>query len=439
MSSVLYRNLHHNYPVATHASGMYITDKLGNKYLDMCGGAAVSCLGHGHPAIIKAAQQQLEKMAFAHTGFFTNEPQEQLASKLRSSFGDENAKVYFSSGGSEANETALKLAWQYWRSHGQDSKIKIISREHSYHGNTFATLSASGHPTRRKTMDNVLLNWPRIPACYAYRNQLADETDEAYSTRAAAYLETAIIEADPKTVAAFIAEPVVGASLGAVAPTTGYFARIREICDKYDILFIADEVMCGTGRTGSFYALEQENVMPDIVTLAKGIGGGVQPLAATVASSKIVETFKANKGFSHGHTYIGHATACAAGLAVCETIETYKLLSKVKEKGQVLQNALKESFSDHHKVGDIRGRGLFQAIELVEDKESKTPLNKGAQTAQHIQSTAMQNGLMIYPSSGSADHGNSCHILIAPPFTLEETHIEEMIEKLTSTLAEVFA
>jgi len=439
MGAVFSRSLQQTYPVAARASGMYIYDETGKAYLDMCGGAAVSCLGHSHPTVLEAVHKQLEEMAFAHTAFFSNSMQEKLASLITARFAEAGARVYFTAGGSEANETALKMAWQYWRSKGQPTKRKIISREHSYHGNTLGVLSACGNAARRQTMDGLLLEWPRIEPCYAYRHQAADETDLEYGLRAANALEEAILSAGADTVAAFIAEPVVGASLGAVVAAEGYWARIREICDEHDILLIADEVMCGTGRTGSFFAHEQDGFLPDIVTMAKGIGGGYAPLAATLVRRKMVEEFsQPGSGFDHGHTYVGHATSCAAGVAVVDAIAKNNLLERVKTQGEKLQQALEASFAEKPFVGEIRGRGLFRAIEFVADRKRKYPIENSAAVAAHLKAAAMEHGLMVYPGGGSEKAGVSCHILIAPPFIVEDSHIEEMTGKLEIVLNEVF-
>ena len=439
MTAVFSRDLHHDYPVAVRGGGMYLYDQHDREYLDMCGGAAVSCLGHQHPGVVSAIQKQLGQMAYAHTAFFSNEPQERLATLLAQAFGESSARVYFASGGSEANETALKVAWQYWRAQDQPSKVKIISRTHSYHGNTFGALSVSGHPTRRSIMPELLLDWPRIEPCYAYRFQHSDETEEEYGERAAKRLETTILHEGPDTVAAFIAEPVVGASLGVVGPAKGYFAKIRTICDKYDILLIADEVMCGSGRTGTFFAFEQEGFRPDIVTLAKGLGGGYQPLAATVVNAKISNIFTENAaGFAHGHTYIGHAAACAAGVAVMQTINQQNLLAAVRAKGTEFGFMLNDTIGKHPNVGDIRGRGLFWAIELVKDKTEKTLFANGAKLAKQLKNTAMQHGLMCYPGGGKASDGLNCHMLFAPPYIIEQHHMDQARAKLTATLAEVF-
>ena len=439
MTAVFSRDLHHQYPVAVSGSGMHLYDQHDREYLDMCGGAAVSCLGHQHPAVVSALQEQIGKMAYAHTAFFSNEPQEQLAAQLVQAFGDEGARAYFACGGSEANETAMKFAWQYWRAQNQPTKVKIISRTHSYHGNTFGALSVSGHPARRSVMGDILNDWPRIDPCYAYRYQLAGETEEEYGARAARQLEQTIEREGAETIAAFIVEPVAGASLGVVCAVKGYFKEIRAICDRHDILLIADEVMCGTGRTGTFFAFEQESFRPDIVTLAKGLGGGYQPLAATIINSKISDFFTNNaSGFAHGHTYAGHAAACAAGVAVMQTIDHQNLLAAVRAKGAQFGSLIQATLSDHPNVGDVRGRGLFWAIEFVQDKETKKAPVNGAVIAKQLKDTAMRHGLMCYPGGGDPSQGLNCHILLAPPYIIEQHHMDQAMIKLTATVAEVF-
>ncbi len=436
--AVFYRGVTNTYPMAVKAEGMYVFDKTGKQYLDMCGGAAVSCLGHSHPRVVEALCQQIGTMAFAHTSFFSNEPQEQLAQALADKFGEPGAKVYFTSGGSEANEAALKLAWQYWRAKGQGTKKKIISRMHSYHGNTLGTLSASGNLPRRRVMDNVLIDWPRIPPCYAYRYRQDNESLDYYALRAANTLEAIIQTEGADTIAAFIVEPVVGASLGVVSSEPGYFKRIREICDTHHILLIADEIMCGSGRTGTYFAHEQDGFLPDIVTIAKGIAGGYQPLAATLARAKIHQTFiETGKGFDHGHTYVGHASACAAGLAVINTIDDEDLLQNVNAMGALLQEKLVSAFADHPHIGDIRGRGLFRGIEIVADKDSKAPFADEMKITGRLKQTAMKHGLMCYPGGGSVRDNLGSHILLAPPYIVQPDHIDQLVDKLGQVFAEI--
>jgi adenosylmethionine-8-amino-7-oxononanoate aminotransferase len=435
MGNVFYRNPLHDYPIAVRGVGVYLYDAAGRQYLDGSGGAAVSCLGHGHPEVVAAIKSQLDQIAFAHTAFFTNEPQEQLAAKLVSRFGEADAKVYFVSGGSEANETAIKLARKYWTARGHNDKHIMISRKQSYHGNTLGALSISGNPGRNAVYRPLLHDWPKIEPCYAYRHQQADETAEQYGLRSAAELEAAIQSIGADRIAAFFAETVVGATLGAVPAVGPYFQRIREICDRHDILLVLDEVMAGGGRTGSYFAFEQDGVTPDIVTLAKGLGGGYQPIGAAITRGfihqQVVDAFGS---FAHGHTYVGHATACTAGLAVTSVIEKDNLLARVHETGGLLAAELKLVFASHPNVGDIRGRGLLLGIELVEDRDTKTPIKAELGLPEKIRTTAMANGLVCYPGGGTADGHAGAHILLAPPYIFESQHVDELVDKLQRTL-----
>lgn len=438
MDHVLYREPGHRYPIAARGEGVYLYDTEGKQYLDGSGGAAISCLGHGHPAVIRAIQKQSERMAFAHTTFFTNEAQETLAGKLAALFGVPGVRTYFVSGGSEANETALKLARQYWLAQGQPGKYKVISRRQSYHGNTLGALSVTGNFKRREPYQPLIHDWPRIDDCYAFRHQRAGEGAEAYGLRAADALLQAIAEHGAESISAFIAETVVGATLGAVPAVPGYFRRIREICDAHEILLILDEVMAGCGRTGSFFGFEQEGIKPDIVTLAKGLGGGYMPLGAAMAAPHVHEAITGELGgFSHGHTYVGHATACAAGLAVVSVIEEQGLLPVVQRQGEKLQAALGETFAQHPHVGDIRGRGLFRGIELVADRASNAPVSARLGVAVKLRHAAMEAGLVCYPCGGSFDGRDGAHILLAPPFILTDAHIDELCEKLHRAMQKI--
>jgi len=438
MAKVFYRNPLHNYPMVVRGEGVYLYDTDGKQYLDGSGGAAISCLGHGNRVVIEAIKTQAEKLAFAHTMFFTNQPQEQLAIKLGERFGHDDARVYFLSGGSEANETAIKLARQYWLSQGHENKHLVISRKQSYHGNTLGALSASGNEERRKVYGPLLHDWPKIDNCFAYRDQREGETEHDYGLRAAQSLEDAILTAGADNVSAFIAEPVVGATLGAVPAVTGHFKAIREICDRHNVLLIMDEVMAGCGRTGTYFAFEQEGITPDIATLAKGLGGGYQPIGAVVAAgyihAGIVEAFGA---FAHGHSYVGHATVAAAGLAVMQVLEEEDLLTRVAATSRLLKDRLRETFSEHPHVGDIRGRGLLLGIELVEDRESKAGIRKELGLPAAIRVAAMENGLICYPGGGTVDGVDGAHILLAPPFIYQPKHVDELVSKLEKTLQQV--
>jgi hypothetical protein len=438
VSSVFYRDAGSNYPVAVRGEGVYIYDSEGRSYLDMSGGAAVSCLGHGHPDIVRAVQDQAARLSFAHTAFFTNEAQEDLASRLAARFAEPGARVWFTSGGSESNESAMKIAWQYWRARGNPDKTLIISRQFSYHGGTLGATSISGSVFRRTPYEKVLHDWPRIAPCYAYRHKLDYETDREYGHRVAAELDEAIRMAGPQNVAAFIAEPVVGATLGVVPAVDGYFEEIRRICDAHDVLLIVDEVMCGSGRTGTFYAHEHDGILPDMVTIAKGLGGGYQPIGAVIAREQVCETLrKYREAFAHGHTYIGHAIACAAGVAIQQCLDD-GLLDSVAGKGERLMSLLQERFGAHPQVGDIRGRGLFIGIEFVADARSKTPFPAEAGIPARLKKAAMQHCLICYPGGGSVDGRQGAHVLLAPPFIAEDQHFEELADKLDAVFGDVF-
>lgn len=437
MHNVFYREPLAVYPTAVRAEGVYLYDAAGNQYLDGSSGAAVSCLGHGHPRVIAAIKAQLEQMAFAHTTFFTNEPQEKLAHELATRFGEPDAKVYFLAGGSEANETAIKLARQYWLASGKPDKHLMISRRQSYHGNTLGALSLSGS-WRAQKYAPLLRDWPKIDPCYAFRHREPDESLEDYAQRSADSLEQAVQKYGADSIAAFFAETVVGATLGAVPAERAYFQRIREICDQHEILLVLDEVMSGSGRTGTYFAFEQEPIRPDIVTMAKGLAGGYQPLGAAIVRDSIHERVVAASGaFDHGHTYVGHATACAAGLAVLDVLDDEHLLDKLEASGLALMARLAETFADHPHVGDVRGRGHFIGVELVRDRVTGEPPPAGAALATVVRNAAMANGLICYPAGGTADGIDGAHVLLAPAFTFDSGHFDELVDKLAKTLGQI--
>ena len=437
MSAVFYRSPGHDYPQAVRANGVYLWDAEGRRYLDGSGGAAISTLGHGHPAVIAAVKAQLDQLAFAHTQFFTNAPQEALAQSLSAHFPEPGARSYFLAGGSEANEAAIKLAHEYHRARGETRRHLIISRRQSYHGNTLGALSVTGHRKRRSHYEALLHQWPQVSPCFGYRRQPADLSDRELVTELATELDATILSAGAEQVAAFMAETVVGASLGAVCALPGYWQAMREVCDRHGVLLILDEVMSGSGRTGSWFAFEQEQVLPDMVTLAKGLGGGYQPLAAMLVREHVHATIAAADGFAHGHSYVGHATACAAGLAVLHTIENEDLLARVKKRGDTLRTRLKQAFDDHPQVGDIRGRGLFQALELVLDRDSRRPPPAAWQLPARLRQAAMEAGLICYPGGGTADGRDGVHILLAPPFIVSNEQLDELVDALNTTLIAV--
>lgn len=431
MSHVLHRNLNQEYPTAVKGDGPYIVDREGRRYLDASGGAAVSCLGHSDEAVAQAIKDQVSQLAYAHTSFFTSDPMEQLADFLIERAPAGLDSVYFVSGGSEAVEAALKLARQYFVEIGQPQRKHLIARRQSYHGNTLGALATGGNAWRRQQFEPLLINVSHVSPCYAYRDQQPDETPEAMGIRLAAELEEEILRLGAENVMAFVAEPVVGATLGAVTAVPGYFRRIREVCDRYGVLLILDEVMCGMGRTGSLFAAEQESVTADLITIAKGLGAGYQPIGATLVSQRIRDAIANGSGFfQHGHTYIGHATACAAALAVQQTIEARDLLTRVNVLGEGLKARLNERFAHHAHVGDIRGRGLFQGLELVADRDSRKPFDASLKLHARLKKAAMAEGLMCYPMGGTLDGRQGDHILLAPPFILQESHLDEITTKL---------
>lgn len=440
MSHVFPRHTKNAPPVAVDGEGCWLIDATGKRYLDGSGGAAVSCLGHGDREIIEAVKAQLDKIAFAHTGFLTSEPAEALANALIAKAPDGIDRVYFVSGGSEAIEAAIKLARQYFLEIGQPSRSKLIARKQSYHGNTLGALAAGGNEWRRSQFAPLLADMTHVEPCYEYVHRREDETAGEYGLRAAQSLEDEILRLGPDTVMAFMAEPVVGATLAAVPPVPGYFKRIREICDKYGVLLILDEVMCGMGRTGSLFASEQEGINPDIVCIAKGLGAGYQPIGAMLCSGAIYEAIENGSGFfQHGHTYLGHPAATAAGLAVVTAMEERNLLPRVREQGAKLDAALRETFGQHPHVGDIRGRGLFQGIEIVEDRGAKTPFDPARKIAPKIKAAAFEAGLICYPMQGTRDGAIGDHVLLAPPFIISDAEIGELCERLSTAVEAALA
>ncbi|MEM1063911.1 MAG: aspartate aminotransferase family protein [Pseudomonadota bacterium] len=427
-------------PTAVSGEGCYIIDAAGKRYLDGSGGAAVSCLGHSDEGVREAIHAQLDQIAFAHTGFFTSEPAEALADRLIAASPAGIDRVYLLSGGSEAVEAAIKLARQYALEIGQTERRHLIARRQSYHGNTLGALAAGGNAWRREKYAPLLIETHHISPCYAYRGQRDGESAETYGRRVADELEGEIQRLGPETVLAFIAEPVVGATAGAVPAVPGYFKRVREICDRHGVLLILDEVMCGMGRTGTFFACEQDGVAPDLVTIAKGLGAGYAPIGALLASAEIYDAIAEGSGaFQHGHTYHGHPLAAAAGLAVVSALEERGLVERAMCMGDVLQSALEGRFGQHPHVGDIRGRGLFRAIELVADRESKSPFDSHRKIAARIKTAAMEAGLIVYPASGTVDGQAGDHVLIAPPFIIEEAQIGELVDKLDTAVTAALA
>lgn len=431
MTHILHRQIHATLPVAIGGKGIELFDRDGRAYIDASGGAAVSCLGHSHPDVTAALHAQADKLAYAHTSFFTNERAETLADKLVSGAPQGISHAYFVSGGSEAVEAALKMARQFFVETGKPERRNVIARRQSYHGNTLGALAAGGNEWRRAQFRPLLINTYHIEPCYAYHYQEAGESEEAYGLRAAQALEDKILELGPDTVMAFVAEPVVGATAGAVPAVPGYFRRIREICDRYGVLLILDEVMCGMGRTGTLHACEQDGIAPDLMTIAKGLGGGYQPIGAVLLSRRIFDAFAEGSGFfQHGHTYMCHPMACAAALAVQEVIARDDLLANVRAMGAYLSQRLGERFGNHVHIGDIRGRGLFMGVELVEDRSTKAPFDPKLKLNAKIKREAMARGLLVYPAGGTIDGVRGDHVLLAPPFIVDAAAIDAIVERL---------
>jgi len=431
MSYVFHRMPKKSLPVAVAGDGIEIIDSTGKRYIDASGGAAVSCLGHSHRRVIEAIERQARQLAYAHTSFFTTEVAEALAEQLVSTAPSGIGHAYFVSGGSEAMEAALKLARQYFVEIGEPQRKHFIARRQSYHGNTLGALAIGGNAWRREPFLPLLIDAHHVSPCYAYRDRLPGESDEAYAQRLADELESKILELGGDTVAAFVAETVVGATMGAVPPVAGYFRKIRAVCDKYGVLLILDEVMCGMGRTGHLYACEEGGVTPDLITIAKGLGAGYQPIGAALASDRIYNAIVQGSGFfQHGHTYMGHATACAAALEVQRVIEEDNLLGNVQARGEQLRAALRARLGDGAHIGDIRGRGLFVGVELVRDRANKAPFEPQRKLNAAVKQEAMARGLMVYTMGGTIDGKLGDHVLLAPPFICTPSDIERIVERL---------
>ena len=428
MSAVFHRHLSRRFPTAVAGKGVRLTDSEGKEYIDASGGAAVSCLGHGHPDVLAAMHAQIDKLAYAHTSFFTTEVAEELAANLIRQAPAGTSHAYFVSGGSEGVEAALKMARQYFVEIGQPQRSRFIARRQSYHGNTLGALAVGGNAWRRAQFAPLLIDVEHVSPCYEYRDRAPGETPAQYGERLARELEQAILQVGADKVIAFIAETVGGATAGVLTAVPGYFKRVREVCDRHGVLLILDEVMCGMGRCGTLHACEAEGVTPDLLVIAKGLGGGYQPIGAVLAQSAIVDAMRRGSGFfQHGHTYLGHAVACAAALAVQQVIERDSLLAQVRSRGDFLMKRLRETFGDHPNVGDIRGRGLFIGLEFVKDRDSKAPFDPTLQINTILKRVAMENGLMCYPMGGTIDGRRGDHVLLAPPFIVSEDEIDQIV------------
>jgi adenosylmethionine-8-amino-7-oxononanoate aminotransferase len=434
-SAVLHRQLQHPLPLAVAGAGITLTDASGKTYIDASGGAAVSCLGHQHPDVLAAMHAQIDRLVYAHTSFFTTEVAEQLADVLVRGAPAGTSHAYFVSGGSEAMEAALKMARQFCVETGQPQRRHFIARRQSYHGNTLGALAVGGNAWRRAQFAPLLIDVTHVAPCYEYRDRRADESAAQYGQRLVAELSDAIDQLGGDNVIAFVAETVVGATAGALTPVPGYLQGVRELCTRHGILLILDEVMCGMGRTGTLHACEQEGVVPDLLVVAKGLGGGYQPIGAVLAQARIVDAFRRGSGlFQHGHTYIGHAVACAAALAVQQVMARDGLLGAVQRQGDGLARRLQEAFAQHPNVGDLRGRGLFRGIELVADRPAKQPFDPARRVFAKVRSEAMARGLMVYPMGGTIDGRLGDHVLLAPPFIVTDADLDAIVERLAGAI-----
>ena len=421
--------------MAVSGDGCFLIDQNGKRYFDGSGGAAVSCLGHSNARVIQALKDQADTLAYAHTSFFTTAPAEELADLLIANAPGDLDRVYLLSGGSETVEAAIKLARQFHLENGEPERKHLIARRQSYHGNTLGALAAGGNAWRRQQFAPLLIDVSHIAPCYEYAERHADETLHDYGQRTANELEAEILRLGPENVMAFLAEPVVGATLGAVPPVEGYFKRIREICDQYGVLLILDEVMCGMGRTGHMFACDAEGIAPDILCIAKGLGAGYQPIGAMMCTARIYDAVAAGTGFfQHGHTYIGHPIAAAVGCAVIKEMLENDLFAQVRARGEYLSAQLQHRFGQHPHIGDIRGRGLFQGIEIVEDRESKTPFDPARGLAGRIKKAAFAEGLACYPMAGTRDGRLGDHVLLAPPFIATEAELDGALDSLARAL-----
>jgi adenosylmethionine-8-amino-7-oxononanoate aminotransferase len=434
---VLHRSIAHRYPVAVSGRGVFIRDATGKDYIDASAGAAVSCLGHSHPDVLAAMRAQMDSLEYAHTSFFTTRAAEDLADDLVAHAPEGLDHVFYVSGGSEAIEAALKLARQYFVERGEPNRRHVIARRQSYHGVTLGALAVGGREWQRQKFAPLLIETHHVSPVYEYRDRAPHETAETYGARLARELEAKIEALGGENVMAFVAEPVVGATLGAVPAVSGYFRAVRQICDRFGILLILDEVMCGMGRTGTLHACEQEGVSPDLLAIAKGLGGGFMPIGALLLRREIFQALADGSGaFQHSHTYTGHPLACAAALAVQRVIRRDDLLANVRRQGAHLARRLNERFGNHPFVGDIRGRGLFHGLELVADRGTKQPFDPARRLHARVKHEAMMRGLMVYPMGGTVEGGGGDHVLLAPPFIISEAEVDMVVERLGDAIDE---
>jgi len=421
--------LNGEYPVVSYGEGVYLYDEDGNKYLDGCSGAVTASIGHGVKEIIDAIAEQGEKVAFVYRSQFTSKPAEHLAEKIVTMLENKFNWVFFVNSGSEATETALKIAIQHWQEKGKPKKTKMISRWLSYHGITLGALSMSGHPIRRKRFTPLLQDYPLLNPPYCYRCPFKQEYPSC-ELMCAQELEYIIQRIGSENIAAFIAEPIVGAAGAVITPPKGYYEKIYEICKKHNILFIADEVMTGCGRTGKMLSLEHWGVTPDIVALGKGLSAGYAPLAATVVTEEVLQPIlNGSNLIMSGHTFSAHPLSSAAALAVLQYMEKHHVMDEVLEKGEYLMNTLLKETTRYPSIGDIRGKGLLIGVELVANKKTKQPFSRSLNATDLFIRKAKEAGLLVYPSNTGSDGIEGDAVIIAPPLTIKKEEMDELIHR----------
>lgn len=434
---LMHRSLVYQPHTVTSATGCELTLDNGRKVIDACGGAAVACLGHGNEEVATAIYEQVKQVGYVHTQAYTTKVSEELADLILegSPFGLE--KAVFVGSGSEAIEAALKLARQYFYEKGEHQRLHIVARQQAYHGNTMASMSVSSNLSRKLPYRGFCYpHTSAVSPAYTYRYQRPSETEEEFTKRLLAELDAEFNRIGTDRVIAFIAEPVVGATAGCVPPPVGYLRGIKALCEKYGILLILDEIMCGSGRCGTFFAFEPENVEPDIVTIAKGLGGGFAPVAGVLMHRKVVDTLRqGSKAFVHGHTFQAHAISCAAALAVQKIVRRDGLVERNAQMGRVLETLLRQELAECKSVGDIRGRGLFWAVEFVKDKATKEPFDASVQYGPKVQEAAFERGVAVYPGHGTIDGAAGDHVLLAPPYTVDEATLKRVCEVLREAIS----
>ena len=439
MTHILHRSTRETFETALSGEGSWLTLKAGGRVLDAAGGAAVTCIGHGNRRVASALAEQATRLTYVHTAFFTSEPAEALADLLTDD--GHFARAFLVSSGSEAMESALKMALQYHVECGAPERTRFIARRQSYHGNTFGALSVSGHTGRRSIYEPVLWDTvSHVSPCFPYHEQGTQEDDDAYVARLAQELEDEIVRVGPNTVAAFVAETIVGATSGCATASPGYFAAMRAVCDRHGVLMIGDEIMCGMGRSGKRHAWEYENYRPDIQTVAKGLGGGYVPIGAMLINDRVHDALAAGSGaFVHGHTYQAHPLAARGALEVQRIIREEKLVERVATNADPLRSRLVEALGNRHSVGDIRGRGYFLGVEFLADPEARIPFSSEAGFSARLKAAALSEGLALYPNGGTIDGRTGDHVIVAPPFNATEDELDYIAEKLSVAVAKVEA